>query len=125
MRELRTIMMSLAILLFVTPPARAEWEASDTELAAALTMHALDAIQTRNISESCHTGGRFTETNPVLGACPSKTAVTGYFIGTAALLTAAHYLLPPSYAKWSTRLWLAVEVGAVGNNVAVGVKLAF
>lgn len=94
----------------------------DAELAAALALHTLDWSQTQWVGQHCD---RYHETNPLMGRCPSRAHITKYFIGTAALMTAAHTLLPDKYAKWSTRIWIAVEVGATVNNAAIGVRLDY
>lgn len=94
-------------------------------LVPALVAHAADWSQTMAISESCHSDGLFHETNPILGECPDKADVTKYFVTSAAVMTAAHYLLPKEYAKWTDRVWVAVEVGAVAHNAAIGIRFSY
>jgi hypothetical protein len=94
----------------------------DEELAAAIVLHAIDWRQTVWISKHPES---FRELNPLLPKFPSQGQVNRYFALTGAAMVAAHYLLPPEYAKWSTRVWIGLQVGAISKNLAVGVKMDF
>lgn len=107
----------LLVLLFLALPAHAD----RGPLAAALTFHTIDYLQTLSIA----TDPRFKETNPILGEHPSKAAVTQYFAATGLAMYAAHALLPEQVAKYSTYVWLAVGVGATAHNHSIGVRIRF
>lgn len=103
-------------LTALAPPAIS----ADPACLAAATLHAVDYLQTLEIARN---PDRFYERNPLLGRHPSQTAVAGYFLGTGALLyTACNSGWGGDWLKYG---WIAVEVGAVANNVAIGVKLRF
>lgn len=106
--------------LLLAPKAHAA--EGDGLLAAALTAHAVDLAQTLEISRSCREGGGYSETNPLLGRCPSQGKVLAYFAGTAAALTLAHYKFE---SHNTTKAWLAVELLAVGNNYRIGLRGRF
>lgn len=109
---------ALALALAVLAPLPAL--SADSACLAAATLHAVDYLQTREIARN---PDRFYERNPLLGRHPSQTAVAGYFLGTGVLLyTACNSGWGGDWLKYG---WIAVEVGAVANNVAIGVKLRF
>lgn len=91
-------------------------------LAAAVTLHVLDWGQTRWIAKN---PDRAWETNVLLGRHPSVGRVNNYFLATGVSLVAAHYLLPPEYAKWGTLVWFAVGGVSVARNAALGIHLDF
>jgi hypothetical protein len=109
--------------------AESDWTATDTAWqAAVVTTLALDWSQTRTIAKNPY---KYTEMNPVLGEHPSVGRVNGYFAAVAVGHTAIAILLPPKAEtfgyKWNPRrVWqattVAVEVGAIANNIVVGIK---
>lgn len=111
--------LGLLVAWCISTPALAQ---EHDELAAALAMHIVDWRQTVYIAQH---RTDFHEKNPLLGLHPSIGRTNNYFLATGALMTAAHFLLPPEYAVWSTRVWLVVGTGAVARNISLGVKTSF
>ncbi len=112
--------LCLSLCLLSSLPAAAR--DPDTELAAAVTLHTMDWLQTRKIAANLH---HLRETNQILGAKPSMAHVNKYFAATMLGGIAAHYLLPEKYAKWSDRIWISVEAGAVAHNFGMGIGFKF
>lgn len=114
-----------------SPPVHAEsnWTTTDTVWqAAVLTTLALDWSQTRTIAKN---PDKYHELNPILGEHPSVGRVNGYFAAVTLGHTAVAILLPTKVEtfgyKWNPRrVWqattVAVEVGAITNNIVVGIK---
>ena len=99
-------------------------QASDP-LEAALLFHALDYAQTMEIAGTCHSPGGYHERNSALARCPSKSAVTRYFAGTAAIGLTTHYLLPENYRPYLSYAWLTIEAGTVARNYSMGLRFNF
>lgn len=121
---MRFALALLLCLLTTTAPAQTSREDHGI-YAAAMVVHALDWSQTQTISWECHNHFVRWETNPLLGRCPSRADVNTYFISTALIMSAAHYALPEKYSYWTDRMWLAVGIGAVSNNIRLGIKFSF
>jgi len=115
-----------ALLLLATVPASADdWRSEDTYREAAyLTLHAIDWGQTLDIADKCgHTD--YHEHNPILGECPSRSRVNAYFATSAILHYAVSQSLPPKYRKTWQHVTIGVEVGAVANNISIGLNVGF
>jgi uncharacterized membrane protein len=111
-----------ALAALVVSDARAsEWSAADRALlAGAMALHLADWSQTRTIA----TDDRWYERNPILGRHPTRVQVDAYFAGTALLMLAAAHYLP----SWRTELltgYVVVGFMAVGNNLALGIRVGF
>lgn len=79
---------------------------------------AVDWAQTRYIASHPE---EFHEKNPLLGRHPSVNKVDAYFAGVMAANLLLYNVLPEKYQKyWFTGLSI-VEVGAIGNNLLIGV----
>lgn len=116
----------LLFLLFLVPSISLSAKAETPDpIVPALVLHGADYLQTLQISHSCHTDGKYHETNPILGECPSKAEVGKYFAATALAGLALHEILPERYKPYASYVWVAVEAGAVGHNAAIGIKLGF
>lgn len=115
----RKVLLGVLLALAATSAKAAD------PLPAALVLHGVDYLQTLSISESCRTDGRFYETNPILGRCPSKAEVGRYFLGTAVAGLVLREFLPDQYKHAATWVWVAVGAGAVGHNHSIGVRIGF
>lgn len=100
----------------------AELDKKDQLFIAGMVLHTVDYMQTMGISKSCNNNGRFHETNPILGRCPSAAKVGKYFLATAAAMAVIHYQFKTNIPAY---LWLTVETGAVANNVNLGISMRF
>lgn len=114
-RWLLAVLLSVAVLPGSTEP----WTTTQRALlAAALVAHAADWSQTRQI----HAIDGVRERNPILGDKPSPGRVDAYFAATGiALAAASHYW--PAYRTTVLGVWLSVELLAVGNNLALGIRV--
>lgn len=81
----------------------------------------VDWAQTRDIARRPD----IIEMNPILGENPSINKVNQYFLGSAVLFNTAMYFLPEDHAKKLAYVVGGVQILAIGNNVAIGVKLDF
>lgn len=102
--------------------AHAEVTEKDELFLAGMALHTVDYMQTMGISKSCHNGGKYYETNPVLGKCPSASKVGKYFLATSALMAVVHYQFKTNVPVYA---WIAVEAGATANNARIGVSMRF
>ncbi|MDH5301143.1 MAG: hypothetical protein OEW58_07260 [Gammaproteobacteria bacterium] len=106
-------------------PAQA-WSTQDSMWQGAyLTAHVADWGQTRDISVHCNSGGSYSETNLLLGRCPSLAEVNSYFLGTAILHTGAAYLIPHKYRRAFQLSTLGMQLNFVNNNKQIGLKFNF
>jgi hypothetical protein len=102
---------------------------------AALTLHAVDWLQTKEISRDCHKAapqiinGQWSmdrEANPLLGSCPGIGKVNAYFALSGIALYTLAKTLPDGLAKNVVKYgWLTVEGGAVAHNISMGIKIKF
>ncbi len=107
----------LGILLSVSAPAYA----LDNECLAGATLHAMDWMQTRQIVRHADI---WHETNPYFNDRPLTIGrVNTYFAVTGALLYAA--CEAEVGGKWLKYTWIAVEAGAVGHNLSMGIQIRF
>lgn len=114
--------VAIALIGAISQNSGAAEFSKDELFAAGLVLHAVDYAQTMGISKSCHNGGRFHETNPLLGRCPSASHVGKYFLATAAAMAVIHYSLKTSVPAY---VWIAVEAGATANNARIGISMRF
>jgi len=124
----------ILIILFTASTCKAidNWTTTDTILqTAVVSTLTVDWLQTRYTAKH---PDMFYETNPIMGKHPSVGTVNTYFAAIALLHTAAVVLLPKEFTVFETKIPLrnilqsvviAVEVGAIINNVNAGVKLDF
>lgn len=94
----------------------------DAYLATDYILLAADYAQTRSISESCHSGGVFRESNPLLGSCPSMGRVNAHFAGSAIALYALSETLEPRYRKAFLIGVGLLESAVVAHNLKIGIK---
>ena len=100
-----------------------EWTEDQKRMGAALAaVSVVDWAQTRYIADS---GGKFYETNPLIGKYPSMRRVDTYFA--ASLLLGAIVLdaLPTEYRDTALKAGLVLEVLVVSNNARIGVGVKF
>jgi hypothetical protein len=116
-------MLATSISLGASPPAHAgDWSAQEKHLlVGALTLHACDWVQTRDIARN---QARYYESNPLLGESPSSARVNNYFAGTAIATTLAAHLLP-RYRRAILTGALVIESSAVVRNQSIGVSIKF
>ena len=106
-------------------PAHA-WDKTDTLLQGAyMATHITDWGQTRSISESCNSDGRYYETNLVMGTCPSMQTVNLYFIGTGLLHVGVAHTLPKKYRRMFQLGTLGMQINYISNNQQLGLKVSF
>ncbi|MDH4274172.1 MAG: hypothetical protein OEW08_03950 [Gammaproteobacteria bacterium] len=101
------------------------WNNSDSAFESAyLLTHVADWGQTRDIAARCN-GGRYYETNLIMGTCPSIATVNTYFISTAILHISASYLLPTPYRRIFQAGTIGMQIGYINNNANIGLNLRF
>lgn len=94
-------------------------------LTPALILQGADYLQTLQISKSCHSDGRYFETNPIMGRCPSQSDVTKYFAASTLVGLALHEVLPKKYKPYASYIWVSIEATAVAHNASIGIKVGF
>lgn len=111
-------------LLAASTTAQA-WTERDTAWETAyFATHLADWGQTLDISTQCASGA-FSETNMLLGSCPSQQKVNAYFLATALLHYGAAQMLPSPYRRMFQAGTIAMEVGFVSNNAKIGLNVKF
>jgi len=114
--------ITILILLFSMPAWGDEWTKKDTAWqATTLFIMGVDWLQTKEIARN----PEYTETNILLGKYPSQNEVDAYYLGCAVVHSAIAYYLPKKYRRYWQYVFIAVEVGCVGHNVNVGVRIKF
>lgn len=83
---------------------------------------ATDYFQTRTIVENPDV---WHEQNMILGRHPSIADVNKYFAASALLSAAILKYAPKSVQKVFLKGGTIVELGAVGNNIKLGIRLSF
>lgn len=102
-------------------------EIATLTIAALLTV---DMLQTYSIADECkNPRRRYHESNIILGKCPSKMAITGYFAAISPAILYSISSLPVSYhgvqvKKIAQHLAIFIEGQAVYNNYSMGVNLS-
>jgi hypothetical protein len=96
---------------------------------ASETMILMDYGQTLNIARNPQ---KYSEMNPIIGRHPSTEAVSRYFISWIIIHPIVTHFLPSKSKdhKWINRenwqyVTIAVEAGAVGNNLSIGIGVRF
>ena len=128
---MRTRPAILALLLTAPLMAGDPWNTQDKILEGAfIATMAVDYRQTSDIRHYRYTpasdGLCHHEDNAIMGRHPKQATINRYFIGSTALQIAVVDLLPSG--KWRTMaqaFTLGVEVGAIGHNYTLGLKVAF
>ena len=125
----QALAVALGLALFSTAQAADPWSTQDKVLETAyLTVTTIDCRQTLYMMK--YPGGQdgthqYSEGNPLLGSHPSKDTV---YLACAAAMVAhvavTHYLPARWRPYWQTA-WIAIEAGAVANNVSIGVRIGF
>ena len=82
----------------------------------------MDYAQTRTIAENPKI---WHEQNAILGEHPSIAKVNQYFAAATIISTAILAWAPESVQKAFLEGGIVVEVGAVGNNKRLGIKLSY
>jgi hypothetical protein len=100
-----------------------EWSKTDIVFEATyLTLHLVDWGQTLDIVNRHET---YHERNPILGKHPTREQVNTYFALTAlAHLAIANWLDAP-YRNYFQVGTIALEAVVIGNNFAIGLRVAF
>lgn len=119
------ILTAIAITFAFTTNAQA-WTDEDTMWETAyLAAHITDWGQTRDISAHCSTTGKYYETNPILGDCPSQQMVNTYFLGTALAHITVARMLPKKYRRMFQAGTLGMQINFINNNKEIGLKINF
>jgi hypothetical protein len=112
--------LAIIALLLATATRSTHAEPDSRDYAAAL--HAYDYAQTMWLAGHCN-HENWHEQNVILGRCPTKAQVTGYFAATGVLLWIASD--QPWARDWLPQLWAIVGLAAVANNQTIGIKVEF
>ena len=116
---------AIGLTLLTAASGAQAWTDKDTAWEVAyLTAHIADWGQTLDISAQCSTGA-YSETNKILGSCPSGQKVNAYFLGTALLHYGVAQMLPGNYRRMFQAGTLAMEIGFVSNNTKIGLNVKF
>ena len=115
----------IVLLLFSTTVSAADFALWTQEqknwYIASNVMLALDWGTTRDISKN----REYTEVNPLLGKYPSTSRVNNYFLG----YFIANYLIASNLSSENRTNYLKIvttlEFMAVGNNLALGLRVRF
>ena len=120
---MKVFLAALAITASSSVLAADPWSTEDKAMYAAYTaLRIVDMGQTLNIARN---PDKFHERNPLLGSHPSEGKVAGFFIGSHIVMTVAAHYMPSEYRKWFLRTGTVIELGMVGNNAKLGVKVDF
>jgi hypothetical protein len=99
------------------------WTADDTAREAAYqTLAVVDWAETRTIAANPN---MWHEHNPIIGLHPSLSSVNKYFVFTGMAHAVIAYILSPTYRKVFETSTITLEVGAVGNNMTLGIGMKF
>lgn len=119
---LRNALASIAVTCAAAATA-GEWTEDQKRMGAALAaVTVVDWAQTRYIADS---GGRFYETNPIIGKYPSMRRVDTYFAASLLLGAAVLDALPTEYRDTALKAGLVLELLVVSNNARIGVGVKF
>lgn len=105
--------------------------AMDATTLAILALLAVDTGQTLEISRHCNdTGPRMIESNPILGRCPARSDVYGYFATIAVGHVVIDKMLPTTFRGVPVRplyrgIVGSLQIYAVSNNIYYGVGFRF
>lgn len=91
----------------------------DYEYVLANSLLIVDWMQTREIEKYPN----LSEGNFILGPNPSRYDIDRYFFVTVAAYNVAYYALPKKWSKRVTRVLTFVEIGCVGNNYYLGIRI--
>lgn len=123
MSLMRTCLAALLVVAGTTQARADEWTPEQRYMGAALAaVAAVDWAQTRYIADS---GGRFYETNPIIGKYPSMRRVDTYFAASMLLGAVVLDALPTEYRDTALKAGLVLEVLVVSNNARIGVGVKF
>lgn len=99
------------------------WTVEQRYMGAALAAATVvDWAQTRYIADS---GGRFYETNPIIGRSPTVRKVATYFAASMLIGAAVLDALPTEYRDVALKAGLVLELLVVSNNARIGVGVKF
>jgi len=109
----------LALLALLGAEARADpWTTTDTIVeSGCVALFLIDWQQTLD--------RRYQESNPILGAHPSRAAVDGYFFGVIGVQVVAARLLPSPWRGVFQGITIGVEGRSVYNNWRLGAHAGF
>lgn len=118
--------MKTSILLFFLSFPVYAWDQYDTYRESAWHfVHFLDWRQTIQISDSCHHGGQYYETNPTLGHCPTRGEVDRFFIAGSLIHLGISAVLPPKLREPWQYFSIGYDVNNVVRNYRLGIKFNF
>lgn len=113
----------IVIALTFVQLSASDWTNKDTLVETTyLAMHTADWLQTLKIRDPhCP----LHEANPVLGRKPSRGKVNAYFLATGIAHILIAHSLPPKTRHWFQVVTIGMEVGCIGNNYSLGVRVKF
>jgi hypothetical protein len=116
------MLRALSTLLVIGgPPSAHHWSAAQIALAAsAATALLVDHAQTTQAL-----GEGWSETNPVLGAHPTRSALTTYTVAALIGMLGVGAALPDRWRTGWFALMSAVEISAVAGNARLGLHIGF
>ena len=121
MKKLLTIIL-ICLMFPTTISAQDKWVKKDTIYQATfLTLMAVDYLQTKEIARNSN----YYERNLILGKNPSQNEVDLYFLSTAILHTGIAYYLPKKYRRYWQGVFIGIQIGCVGHNYNIGIRIGF
>ena len=116
------ILCAVGMLLIVgTAQAADDWSRTDKALAgAALGTTLMDWSQTRYIARH---PDQYRELNPTLPDHPTTGQVDAHFAGSILVGGLIANWLPSDYRKWFLGGVTVFEIGTVGHNFSIGIKM--
>lgn len=116
----------LLLLPFSVSALEIDWDTEDTYTELVYqTTHFIDWQQTYKISESCHSGGHYTEVNPLLGTCPDKKHIDEFFLVTGL----AHFGMSALLGGKFRTAWqygsIMLKVNVIAGNYSGGIRVRF
>jgi len=122
LEDIVIIVAAAVIILWPSPSHADEWTDADIKREVAfLVLQFIDYGQTRTIAKHPE---NYHEFNEILGSHPSVSKVNKYF----AVTTLLQLVVADKWTEYRTEfqyLTIGIEVGAVGNNVMIGIHHDF
>jgi hypothetical protein len=126
----RAFLLVGLVVLFPALLCAEPWTSKQIYLEVACeALMAMDYWQTLNIARNPQ---KYSEMNPVIGRHPSTESVSQYFLSWMIIHPIVTHVLPSKSKdhKWINRenwqyVTIAVEAGAVGKNLSIGIGVRF
>lgn len=119
---MKTLFVTLLLVLCLTAPAYAEWSTENKQLFAVHSvLKLIDLRQTLDIANHADV----YEINPILGKHPTDAEIYSYFL-TSYLLTA--WLVGELPATLDTHMlgaYIGIQAMVINNNYSIGLRINF